>query len=72
MALDADVVVLVGLHLLDDTDQVGTGGGVTVVEQKARVTLMETLVDVIDSNGVLCEAFRRPQLLARRLMPCTT
>ena len=37
MALGAEVVDLIGLHLLDDPDQVGAVGEVAVVQNQTRV-----------------------------------
>ena len=52
MALGPEVVDLVGLHLLDDPDQVGAVGEVPVMKHEARVTLMRVLVEVVDPCGV--------------------
>ena len=60
MALGAQVVDLIGLHLLDDPDQVGAVGEVAVVEHQARIALVRVLVEVIDPGGVVCAAGRRP------------
>jgi hypothetical protein len=65
MALGAEVVDLIGLHLLDDPDQVGAVGEVAVVEGElwglALLTpLVRVLVEVIDPAGVVCEAGLRP------------
>ena len=58
MALSAKVVNLIGLHLLDDPDQVGAVGEVAVVEHQPRITFMRVLVEMIDPTGV--EAARTP------------
>ena len=65
MTLGTEVVDLIGLHLLDDPDQVGAVSEVAVVEGElwglALLTpLMRVLVEVIDPAGVVCEAGRRP------------
>ena len=60
MALGAEVVDLIGLHLLDDPDQVGAVCEVAVVQHQARVTLVRILVEVVDPGCVVCEAGRRP------------
>ena len=52
MALGAQVVDLIGLHLLDDPDQVGAGGEIAVVQAQPRITLMGILVEVVDPGGV--------------------
>ena len=57
MALGAEVVNLIGLHLLDDPDQVGAVGEVAVVEGELRwltllPPLMRVLVEVIDPAGI--------------------
>ena len=52
MALGAEVVDLIRLHLLDDPDQVGAVGEISVVENQSRVTFMRILVEVIDSARV--------------------
>ena len=58
MALSTEVVDLIGLHLLNDPDQVGAVGEVAVVEHQARITFVGVLVQVIDPAGV--EAARAP------------
>ena len=63
MALSAEVVDLIWLHLLDDPDQVGAVDEVAVMEHQSRVALVWILVQVIDPLVL--------KLLARRLMPCT-
>ena len=65
MALGTEVVDLVGLHLLDDPDQVGAVGEVAVVQHQAwwlslMTNIMRILAKVIDPCGVVCEAGRRP------------
>ena len=60
MALGTEVANLIGLHLLDDADQVGAVGEISVVQHKAWITLVGILVEVIDPAGVVCEAGRRP------------
>ena len=52
MALRRQVVDLVGLHLLDDADQIGGVGQVAVVQMQAHVALVRVLVEVIDAVGV--------------------
>jgi hypothetical protein len=63
MALSAEVVDLIRLHLLDDPDQVGAVGEIAVVEgEPGRLSLLtplvRVLVEVIDPAGV--EAARAP------------
>ena len=60
MARSTRLVDLIGLHLLDDLDQVGAVSEVAVVQHQARIGLMRILVEVIDPGGVVCEAGRRP------------
>ncbi|MPN47678.1 hypothetical protein SDC9_195282 [bioreactor metagenome] len=52
MTLRSKVVDLVGLHLLDDADQVGGIGQVAVVQDQAPAWLVRILVEVIDALGV--------------------
>ena len=52
MALGPQVVDLIGLHLLDDPDQVGAVGEVAVVQHQPRVGLVGILVEVINAAGV--------------------
>ena len=52
MALGAEVIDLIGLHLLDDPDQVGAVGEVSVVENKSRIAFMWILIEVINPAGV--------------------
>ena len=52
MALGTKVVDLIGLHLLDDPDQVGAVSEIAIVEHKARITFMGVLVEVINSTGI--------------------
>ncbi len=52
VALGAQVVDLIGLHLLHDADQVGAVGQVAVVQHQARITLVGVLVQMIDPLGV--------------------
>ena len=52
VALRAQVVDLVGLHLLDDADQVGRVGQVAVVQVEALVVDVRVLVEVVDAVGV--------------------
>ena len=58
MALGAEVIDLIRLHLLDDPDQVGAVGEVAVMEHQARITLVRILIQMIDPAGV--EAARAP------------
>ena len=60
MALGAEVIDLIGLHLLDDPDQVGAVGEVAVVQHLAGITLVGILIKVIDPSGDVCEAGLRP------------
>jgi hypothetical protein len=48
----AQVVDLVGLHLLHDADQVGAVGQVAVVQLEALVVDVRVLVQVVDAVGV--------------------
>ena len=52
MALGAEVINLIGLHLLDDPDEVGAVGKVAVVEHQARIAYMGILVEVVNPAGV--------------------
>ena len=63
MALSAEVVDLIRLHLLNDPDQVGDVGEVALVESEAwglplRTRIVRVLVKVIDSGGI--ETARAP------------
>ena len=57
MALGAEVVDLIGLHLLDDPDQIGAVREVAVVEGELRglsllTPLVRVRVEVVDPAGV--------------------
>ena len=52
VALGAEVVDFVGLHLLDDADQAGGIGQVAVVEDEIAVIGVRILVDVVNALGV--------------------
>ena len=52
MALGAEVVDLIGLHLLNDADQVAAVGEIAVVQHQARVAFVGVLVEVINAAGV--------------------
>ncbi len=52
MAHRAEVVDLVGAHLLHDADQVGAVGEVAVVQDEPAVALVRVLVEVVDALGV--------------------
>ena len=52
VALGGEVVDLVGLHLLDDADQVGGVGQVAIVQEEARAALVRVLVEMVDPGGV--------------------
>jgi len=52
MAHGAEVVNLVGLHLLDDADQVAAIGEVAVVQHKVACRHMGVLVQVVNAVGV--------------------
>ena len=52
MALGTQVVDLIGLHLLDDPNQVGAVRQVPVVQHQPRVGLMGVLIKVIDTACV--------------------
>ena len=58
MALSTEVVDLIGLHLLNDPDQVGAICKVAVVKYQARITFVGILIKVINPAGV--EAARAP------------
>ncbi len=47
-----EVVDLVGLHFLNDADQVGGVGQVAVVQLEALVVDVRVLVEVVDAVGV--------------------
>ena len=77
MALGAEVVTFIRLHVLDDSDQVGAVGEVAVVEHQPRVAFVRVLIQVINSTGV--EAARTPldpmhliALLQQKLREITT
>ena len=72
MALGPEVVDLIGLNLLDNPNQIGAVGEIAVVEDQPWISLIGILIQVINPVGVVREAGRRPKLLARRLMPCTS
>jgi hypothetical protein len=48
----AQVVDLVGLHLLDDAGEVGAVGQVTVVQGEVALVDVRVLVEVVDAVGV--------------------
>ncbi len=52
MALGAQVIDLIRLHLLDDPDQVGGIGEIAVVQHQAWIELVGILVEMIDAGGV--------------------
>ena len=52
VALGAEVIDLIRLHLLDDPNQVGAVSEVAVVEGEPGLSLMRILVKVIDPGGV--------------------
>jgi hypothetical protein len=52
VALGGEVIDLVRLHFLDDTDQVGGVRQVAVVQAQARVFFVRVLVEVLDAPGV--------------------
>ena len=52
MRLRAEVVALVGLHLLQDVEERGGVGEVAVVQHEARVADQLVLVDVVDARGI--------------------
>ena len=52
MGLRAQVVDLVGLHLLQDAGQVRAVGQITVVQIEVAVIGMRILIDVVDALGV--------------------
>ena len=52
MALSPKVVDLIGLHLLNDADQIGAVGEVAVMKNQARISVMGVLIEVIDTTGV--------------------
>ena len=52
MAVGTKVVDLIGLHLLDDPDQVGAICEIAVMKDQPGVVLMGVLIKVIDPGGV--------------------
>ena len=66
MALRAQVVDLVGLHLVNDAGEVGRIGEIAVMEHELLLRHMRVLVDVIHPLGV---EQRRPPLDAMHLVP---
>lgn len=52
MALRAQVVDLIGLHLLDEAGEVAGVGQVAVVQFEARIVDVRVLVDVVDAARV--------------------
>ena len=52
MALSAEVVDLIGLHLLNDSLQVAAVAQIAVVQRQAWIQLVRILIKVIDSGGV--------------------
>ena len=52
MALGAEVVDLIGLHLLNDALQVAAVAQVAVVQLQALIQLVRILIEVIDPGGV--------------------
>jgi len=60
MALGAEVVDFIRLHLLDDPDQIGAVSEVAVVQREPGIELMRILIEMVDPLGVVREAGRRP------------
>ena len=52
MAHRRQVIDLVGLCLLDDTDQIGAVRHISIVETKPYVFFMRVLVEMIDAFGI--------------------
>ena len=52
MALRPEVVDFIGPHLLDDPDEVGAVGEVSVVEKEAHPLLVRVDIEVVDPVGV--------------------
>ncbi len=52
VALGGEVVYLVGLNLLDDADEAGAIGHVTMVEEEAYFFLVAVFVEMVDAVGV--------------------
>ena len=52
MALRGEIIDLVRLGLLHDTDQVGRVGHVAVVQNKAHICIVRVLIKMIDTAGV--------------------
>ena len=52
MALSSKVVDLVGLNLLDDSDQISAVGEIAVMQDQAWIHLMRILIQMIDPGGV--------------------
>jgi len=55
MALGRKVVDLVGLDLLEDADQVGGIGQISVMQDEMTVFFVGVLVEVVDDNGGLTQ-----------------
>ncbi len=72
MALSTQVVDLIGLHLLDDPDQVGAVREVAVMQHQPWIALVGILVEVIDAGrveaaGPALDAMHRVALLQEEL-----
>ena len=52
MTLCGEVVDLIRLHLLDDADQIGCIGQITVMQVQAHTARMRVLVQMIDAVGI--------------------
>ena len=52
VALRRQVVDLVGLHLLDDADEIGRIGQIAIMQLEPHVLLVRILVQMIDAIGI--------------------
>jgi hypothetical protein len=52
MAHGGEVIYLVGLHFLDDTDQVGRIGKVSIMQHKMAIGRMRIFIKMIDPLGI--------------------
>ena len=66
MALCREIVDFVGLHLLDDANEIGRIGQITVMQLETDVLLVRVLVQMIDAIGI---EGRRPALDAMNVYP---
>ena len=52
MALGCEVVDFIGLHFLDNADQVGAVGHIAVVQVQLYIGLVRILVEVVNTVGI--------------------